>query len=76
MLLFNSGNERYFEAGAGWVPVCSGQKRVDGAALFLGYRYMSDEGGMTARAGLSPTYMIQSTDHWSMIFGFSFGFSF
>ena len=76
MVLFDTGNEGYFEFGAGWVPWFSKEKRVDGVAAFAGFRYMPNEGGMTARAGLTPTYMIQGTDHWNMIVGVSVGYSF
>ena len=76
MILFDTGDEHFFEAGAGWVPCLEQGKKMDGVAFFLGYRYQPEHGGLMARAGFSPTYMMQGNDHWNMIIGVSFGYCF
>ena len=73
---FSRGLESFFEAGAGWVPWLSENKRVDGIAAFSGFRYQPYRSGLMARFALTPTYLIQDKKHWRMIFGFSFGWVF
>ena len=76
MLHFSRGREHCFEAGAGWTPWFSEDKRVDGIAAFAGFRFQPISSGLMARFGLTPTYLVQEKYHWRMIYGFSFGFAF
>lgn len=76
LLHFSAGREKCFEAGAGWVPWFSDKKRVDGVAVFSGFRLQPYKSGMMARFGLTPTYLVQEKRHWRMIVGISFGFAF
>lgn len=73
MFHFSRGKEHCFEAGAGWVPWFSENKRVDGIAAFTGFRFQPVITGLLARFGITPTYLIQEKNHWRMVYGFSFG---
>lgn len=76
MVHFSTGIDYCFEAGAGWVPWLSDKKRVDGLAVFSGFRYQPERLGLMARFTITPTYLIQEQKHWRMIFGASFGWAF
>jgi hypothetical protein len=76
MFHISRGLEYCFEAGAGWVPWFSSEKRVDGIAVFSGFRYQPKSRGLMARFAITPTYLIQESDHWRMLVGFSSGWAF
>jgi hypothetical protein len=76
MMHFSKGDDFCFEAGGGWVPWFSAQKRVDGVAMFSGFRYQPGRTGLMARFAITPTYLVGQKNHWRMIFGFSCGWAF